>query len=195
MDLLTECAKAYKKLLLYSYHFVLGRKGKIREFILSFDEADFHHLAGLHKLRDIERLQRGKRSTVLQEILENKITMTTLQKSDFYFEMSMRLLPLSKLESILDNNQIIFHYNNKMNKYSLISADYLLEGDYKKEKIFLFLGRRGEKNGEQMCKTLFPKRKMDYTVGQEKYTLLQMKKIYLPNNEVVFEYIRETKKK
>lgn len=44
MDLLKECALSFQKLLEYEYHFVIGRKGQLREFRLGFDRADFHHL-------------------------------------------------------------------------------------------------------------------------------------------------------
>ena len=53
MDLLKESALAFQRLLEYEYHFVIGRKGQLREFKLGFDRADFHHLVGLHKLKDI----------------------------------------------------------------------------------------------------------------------------------------------
>jgi hypothetical protein len=38
-------------------------------------------------------------------------------------------LPLTDLENMLDDNQLIFRYNEKVHKYSLIQADYLLEGN------------------------------------------------------------------
>jgi hypothetical protein len=53
MDIIQECAFAFQKLLSYEYHFVIGRKGKMKEFYLNFNKADFHHLVGLHKLKDI----------------------------------------------------------------------------------------------------------------------------------------------
>ncbi|MCI9361287.1 MAG: hypothetical protein HFG65_10075 [Hungatella sp.] len=52
MDLLQKCAQEFDRLVLYQYHIIIGRKGKTLEFTISFDRADFHHLAGLHKLRD-----------------------------------------------------------------------------------------------------------------------------------------------
>lgn len=52
MDLLQECASAFDRLLPCEYHFTIGRKGKLLTFTLNFDMADFHHLAGLHKLKD-----------------------------------------------------------------------------------------------------------------------------------------------
>ena len=64
MDLIKVCAEAFQALLIYEYHFVIGRKGKMKEFYLRFDKADFHHLLGLHKLKDIAQIQRGKREKI-----------------------------------------------------------------------------------------------------------------------------------
>ncbi|MDD6038333.1 MAG: PBECR4 domain-containing protein [bacterium] len=90
MDKLQLCAKAFQKLLEYEYHFIIGQKRKLREFYLNFDKADFHHLSGLHKLKDIAQIQQG------------------------------RIFSLSDLEKMLDDNQMIFRYNEKVNKFSLI---------------------------------------------------------------------------
>jgi hypothetical protein len=39
MDIIQECAFAFQKLLSYEYHFVIGRKGKMKEFYLN--KADY----------------------------------------------------------------------------------------------------------------------------------------------------------
>lgn len=65
MDLLQECALAFQSLLVYEYHFLIGRKGQLKEFYLTFQKADFHHLAGLHKLKDIAQIQQGMRKKYL----------------------------------------------------------------------------------------------------------------------------------
>lgn len=78
-------------LLRHRYHFILGRKEKIKEFIISFDKSDFHHLAGLHKLKDNAKVQNGKRADIFDSILTEKITLEQIQKSEFYTEMEKRL--------------------------------------------------------------------------------------------------------
>ena len=60
MDSLQKCAKAFDQLTRYQYHFVIGRKGQTLKFTVSFDPSDFHHLAGLYKLKDNVRLQTGQ---------------------------------------------------------------------------------------------------------------------------------------
>ena len=138
MDVLKKCASAFRNLMRYEYHFIVGRKGKQREFTLNFDESDFHHLAGLHKIKDNAKLQYGKRSDVLDAILNDEIDMHQLRKSSFFNSMQMRLEPLAHLEEILDDNQLIFHYNEKIHKYSVIKADYLLENNYLGGCVYLF---------------------------------------------------------
>lgn len=108
---------------------IAGRKGKTIEFTISFDRADFHHLAGLHKLKDNARIQTGQREAVMLDILAGKLTLPQIQKSAFYGEMEPRLRPLSMLEQFLDSNDIIFRYNAKARAFSLIQADYLLQND------------------------------------------------------------------
>lgn len=74
MDLLLKCAQEFERLLPYQYHITVGRKGQKLEFTISFDRADFHHLAGLHKLKDNIRFQTGKRSDIMLEILNGELT-------------------------------------------------------------------------------------------------------------------------
>ena len=78
MDLLKKCALSFQKLLEYEYHFVIGRKGQLREFRLGFDKADFHHLAGLHKLKDIAQIQHGMRDKIFEKKLNGNISMNLI---------------------------------------------------------------------------------------------------------------------
>ena len=103
----------------------------------------------------------------------------------------MRIEPLIDLESMLDNNQLIFRYNEKVHKYSLIKADYLLEGKNCDETVFLFLGERNKSN-VQMCRTFFPKQNKDYTQGQPQFALLKKEKIKLVDGSIEVQYDRLT---
>lgn len=144
-------------------------------------------------MRDNVRIQTGKRSDVFHEILNGKITGEQIRKSEFYSEMSARLEPLCHLEEFLDDNHLIFRYNERVHKFSLIKADYLLENQYYNMIIYLFLGARENEN-DQMCRTFFPKQDKDYTVGQAQYTLLKKEKISLLDGSIEVQYDRLTKK-
>lgn len=193
MDLLLQCAQNFKRLIPYQYHMVVGRKGKTLDFTVSFDMADFHHLAGLHKLRDNVRFQTGKRSDIMREILEGRLTLSTAKQSAFFHEMESRLSPLAALEHFLDSNEIIFRYNFKANIFSAIQADYLLQNDFNGTPVYLFLAQRSGEN-TLGCRTFFPKSEKDYTQGQPRYTLLKKEKICLPTGETVIQYDRLTPK-
>lgn len=184
MDLIKACAQAFQSLLTYEYHFVIGRKGKLKEFYLRFDKADFHHLLGLHKLKDIAQIQQGMREKIFNQILRGEITGELVRKSSFYHQMKDRIIPLIGLEKMLDGNNMIFRYNEKTQKFSVIKADYLLEGTANAIPAFLFLGKRNADEKEQMCRTFFRIGAVDYTQGQPQYTLLKKEKRNLVTGEV-----------
>lgn len=172
MDLLAKCASNYQKLMDYEYHFTLGRKGKLVELVLKFSESDFHHLAGLHKLKDLH-IARANRSAVFQQILHHSITYNTLTKSQFFPEIQNRLDLLPHLEALLDSDHLIFRYNKNIYPYSSIESKFLLKmGD---GAIFdiasLFLDQ--SEQGIYFCRSFFPMDKTDYTKGQMRYTLLK----------------------
>ncbi len=189
MDILQQCAKEFEHLIPYQYHIVIGRKGKLLEFTISFEPPDFHHLAGLHKLRDNVRFQTGKRADIMKEILTCRLTLSHAQQSIYFPQMEPRLLPLSMLESYLDSNQIIFRYNSKANNFSSIQADYLLQNNQKDIPIYLFLTKRSGQN-THVCRTLFPQDKKDYTQGQPRYTLLKKEKHNLLTGTSIIQYDR-----
>ena len=190
MDIIQECALAFEKLLIYEYHFVIGRKGQLKEFYLRFDKSDFHHILGLHKLRDIAQIQQGKRDKIFDKLIDGSISLKLIQKSTFYEQMKDRIFPLIGLEKMLDDNKLIFRYNEKIQKFSLIKADYLLEGEANEISTFLFLGKRNDDEKEQMCRTFFPAADKDYTIGQPQYTLLKKEKRNIQTGEIIIQYDR-----
>ena len=189
MDMLQQCAENFSRLLSYQYHIIIGRKGKMREFTITFDAADFHHLAGLHKLRDIIRFQTGERDDIFHDILAGKLTLRQAGKSAFFQEMESRLKPLAGLEAFIDSNEIIFRYNAKANVFSAISADYLLQNDFAGNPVYLFLAQRTGAD-TQVCRTFFPKAAKDYTEGQPRYTLLKKEKRNLITGETEIQFDR-----
>ena len=185
-----KCAMSFEALLNYEYHFIIGRKGQLKEFYLSFDRSDFHHLIGLHKLRDIAQIQQGMRGKIFDKILRGEISEELIKKSSYYEQMESRIVPLTSLEEMLDGNNLIFRYNEKIQKFSLIKAEYLLEGKADSIPVFLFLGARNNDEKEQMCRTFFRVGNKDYTIGQPQYTLLRKEKKNTLTGGVVVQYDR-----
>ena len=189
MNLLMKCATSYQKLMDYEYRFTLGRKGKLTKITLQFPITNFHHLAGLHKLKDTN-IARANRSTVFYQILDGRITYDTITKSRFLPEIQSRLDSLPYLESLLDENQIIFRYNNKIYPHSAIESEFLLKmGNGTILGItFLFLDK--SKQGIYFCRSFFPMEKTDYTKGQMQYTLLKKEKRNLKTEQSLIQYDR-----
>lgn len=189
MDLLLKYATTFKKLMNFQYCFTLGRKGKLKEIVLGFSETDFHHLVGLHKLKDIDTA-RANRSFVFRDILEGHITYDTLMKSAFIDEILSRLQTFPKLEALLDNDQLVFRYNKKQYPYSAIESEFLLKmGDGTILDIsFLFLDKSDQ--GVYFCRSFFPMERIDYTKEQMQYTLLKKEKRNLVTGQIELLYDR-----
>lgn len=188
-DLLKKCALIFNKLTGYQYRFILGRKGKLVEIVLSFSDTDFHHLVGLHKLKDLA-IARDNRSAVLCKILSGQITYNTIEKSAFSDESRLRLEAFQHIENLLDGEQIIFRYNQKAAPYSNINGDYLLKmGDGATLAIsFLFIDKND--NGVYFCRSFFPMEQNDYSKNQAQYTLLKKEKINLATGDIEVQYVR-----
>lgn len=193
MDLLQRCAIVFKRLTGYQYRFTLGRKGKLKEIILGFSETDFHHLAGLHKLKDIS-IARENRQAVFRGILSGRITYQTIEKSIFADESRLRLETFQFIEDLLDGAPLVFRYNKKMFPYSAINGDFLLKmGDGIALNIaFLFIDK--EDCGNYFCRSFFPMERTDYTKNQMQYTLLKKEKIHLDTGSMIVQYDRLTPK-
>lgn len=186
MDKLQECAKSFERLIDKKYHIIIGRKGKTIDLEITFEKINFHHLVGLHKLKDIEAIS-GKRADVFEDILSGKISIASLEKSAYFNQIINRIEPFTNLEHILDDNRLIFKYNERANSFSLIKAEYLLSTPYKTNEIYIFLDKK-DNDKQYFCRSFFPKENRDYTIGQASFTLLFKEKITLSTGESEIQY-------
>ncbi len=192
MDQLLRCAAAYHKLLDITYKIILGRKGQRSELQIIFEPVSFHHLIGLHKLTDL-RIARANREKVFLDILNGKITYNFISQSKYFQLIERRFLPFSSLESLLDQNRLVFRYNMKSNRFSLIEADYLLSTPFIENDVYIFLAKH-EDTEQYFCRSFFPKEQKDYTKGQAVCTMLYKEKICLSKGTVQIQYDRLTSK-
>lgn len=175
MDKLQTCAMAFRKLLDYEYRCIVGKKGKTQEFVLAFRKQDFHHLAGLHKLEDIEEV-RGNRERIFKDIVDGRITDETVDKSVYLHAMRNRIFYLTELENFMDSNNIIFTYDKMKNPMSKIEAAFLLENDIYATTVYFFIDQDTDSH-KMIGRSFFAKEKMDYTINQSRMTLLFKEKI------------------
>lgn len=188
MDKLYDCVNAFEKLLDIQYRIIVGRKGKATELCIGFSKLDFHHLMGLGKLKDL-RIATRNRGIVFDEILSRKTTYKTISQSRYLHLIENRFQPLAQIETLFDDNRLIFRYNIKVNRFSLIEADYLLSTPYAETDIYIFIAKQDDTE-RYFCRSFFPKEQKDYTKGQTIYTMLYKEKIRLSTGEVQLQYDR-----
>lgn len=192
MDKLLACANTYFRMMDFTYRIVLGRKGKLYELHISFEAISFHHLIGLHKLHDL-RIARANREKIFHDILEGNISYDFISKSRYFPQIKNRFLPFADIEKIFDDNRLIFRYNTKINRFSLIEADYLMSTPYSGNDIYIFLARRQD-DDNYYCRSFFPKEQTDYTKGQAVWTMLHKEKHCLTTGKTIIQYDRLTPK-
>ena len=85
IDWLRESAKAFAKLKNIKYNLLITHAGKLVIPSIGFDNSHYHHIAGLHKLKDIDQLRlRRRRSTavIFDEILKNNSVLVLSDKKE-----------------------------------------------------------------------------------------------------------------
>ncbi len=182
-----DCADCYFPLLDTRYHIILGRKGISTAINLNFNKNDCFHLMGLQYLDDRPELRRD-RGIIFDEIYKRKIKKEHIETSHFYSQIRDRIHFFPFLESVLDSNDTIFKYNNKINTFSLIQAEYLLKNKLEDRNLFLFLSK--SKEGDYFCRSFFPENKYDYSKNQASWTLLYKSKIKISTKEEQILYNR-----
>lgn len=177
--ILLSAAQNYKKLLSKTYQFFLGKKGQQTILNLKFSEEYFVHLAGLHKLNGITFPTKSK-GALFHLILDGTITDKLLQTSKGFSEITSRLRILECLRECFSSPNMIV----KFSKISYIQGsqlrwDYLLEFRFDGKVGYLFMGKSKnfDLTNDGIPFSIFEKTVRDYTVNQEKYTLLKILEI------------------
>ena len=183
--MLLDCATAFYKLIGTKYHIVLGKSGKSISFDLTFSRYDCHHLMGIHYLSD--RPDRRSSAKIFEEMITSAEYRTHIASSDFWSKkLADRIACTSVLEQLIDDNNTIFHYNNKGATFQTqIRAEYLMANsnipisEDKLRDVYVFLDKK-DNSDDRFCRSIFPRTTRDFTIGQPKWTLLYKKK-YLPD--------------
>lgn len=183
-DLLLNAANAWKKLCKVKYTITYGYKSNLYPINLTFDSADFYHLAGFPHARDIQ-LPRFNQTKVLDRILAGKITNEMLAKSKNYKSMIVpRLQALINMEAALDNDFFLYSYYPDLYPfYTSISADFLLA--YHSDSVyFMFIVRNGTiQDFDFTFVSVFSADSRDYETNQRQRTILKKTKINLETGD------------
>ena len=184
-DIQNAC-HAFKNLLHFEYEICLAKKRTLINIHLHFQKKDFHHLAGLHYLKDRPEL-RSDRAKIFDRILDDENFADRIQKSDNYKKIKERVFYLAKLEEISDNDKTVFKYNQNETIFSRINADFLLKNTSFERTIFIFIKITDDE--KYVCNSFFPQTDYDYSQNQISWKVISNKKINLTTKKeiILFE--------
>lgn len=186
-DNIYKAAVEFNKLMSYEYKFVVGAKGRNTEIALRFDEHNFHHLCGLHKLQDVIK-PNINRTQLFNQILNGEISDKDLLKSKFYFteRVNDRIKRVLDLALALENEMQVYKYNNNANPISKIKGDFLFKWLADDDRnVYFVLKRDVYLNSRFMGLSIFSnaQNERDFALGHTRNTLLYVSKTPLVNGE------------
>ena len=195
VDWLRESAKAFAKLKNIKYELIVAHAGRLVRLSIGFDNSHYHHIAGLHKLKDIDQLRlRRKRSTsvLFNDIMKGRISLATIEKSDFLNDQLIDRIKLAgKLESIMDADNLLFSFDARYGqaRYSAIPADYIITDAGHNIAIYVFLSQSEE--SYYITRSLIRDTR-NYTEGQHKFAILKKEKVNQRTGERVVLFARQS---
>ena len=132
-DNIQDCAKLYSTFLKKRYYVKLAN-GLTLEF--EFSPTYFKHLLGLHKLKDISRLDGKSNNKIFEDILSGNIKQSTLRISNFYNKIADRIEHFEQIISMLDiskSNKLIINFDkNLVSNCKLNNTKFIL---YNRESV------------------------------------------------------------
>lgn len=124
MDKLLRAAEFYRDNLAgRKYHLIAGKSGKKIEFDIAFNEDNFKHLLGLHKLIDI-RISRLSSENGYREILNGRTSLADIEKSKYYEQVEERLDNFNEIKSTLNSKELLI--KSLHGEFNFIRADFML---------------------------------------------------------------------
>ena len=188
MDRLLECTRLYNNLLDIKFKVILGRKNVETPLTISFSKDEYHHLIGLHKLKDRSNIRTKKRSVIFDEILNGNISYSSISNSAYINEIDERLEAILHIGDFFNgeiNNTFFRFYSRNLPFYSSIDADYLIHYTNSADNIYLFL-KKDTLTTDFKPNSIFFKKSSSYEQGQTRYTLLSLSKVCSGNEETIF---------
>ena len=182
-DILLSAALAFEAILKYSYHIILGKKGKPKEIDIHFFPDNFFHLAGLQYLKQKYWSYSDKK--VFSKILSREISVNAIINDGNFSRISDRLKVLAQIEFILDSNSTKFFKfePKKLHANSKIKADYLAKGFLSDSTTAFVFFLQEKDNGFYIPNSMFSFKGLDYSSNQTSYTTVLKEKINLTTQE------------
>ena len=190
MGLFLDAAKAWNALCETTYTIEVGRKNQQYTIDLSFEAADFPHLAGMQYAKDVDFKLRpaeyyGK--NLIPAIVSGKLDETLICKATKWDKrIKGRLSAIIHIQQALEQSFVLAQFNpNRVKGSCDIDAKYVLKDNNSGITFFIFLD---ERSGRFYCKSAFQKSFLDYTENQAIMTVLQVTKTTAEGASVLYKH-------
>ncbi|MEG1309390.1 MAG: PBECR4 domain-containing protein [Bacilli bacterium] len=143
MDKLYKSFIEYQNLLDKEFHYKFKNRFK---FKLIFKPENLPHLLGLHKLKDIEILNKFNTKEIAADVIYKKIenkdlTSKIIEKSAFYHKIESRLIYFRELNELVTKNNFLRFSKDKTEDGTLMKAEFIVYSLKNGKYIHLFIGK------------------------------------------------------
>ena len=168
MDQLREDAMEFSKL--FNKDFIYKLDGN-QEIKLIFVPGHFHHLMGLKKLTDIDKVIKSPKNSVnyiFENIYKGFITLDEIKKSSFFDEIEPRLRHFKQINRIVESADIIYEFDPALIKSEKLKAGSILFRMSNDNMYLNLLIKIDDARGNfHVPYTFIPRVSDDYTRGQK----------------------------
>lgn len=180
MDALTAALTIYERLLNKDFYITIAKNEDKRILHLVFKKANFPHLLGITKLKDLAKINGAKPAALYNKIKRGEITWEYLTKSNIFADIEERIHDFARVVQIIQNlrnRKIIIQFNPKR-AGTLIEADYLMYSQEGLEYLYLFLVKelgRDAQDNQYVPMSFFCTTNYRYLQNQTVYNVLDVK--------------------
>lgn len=175
MGILLDAARAWNDLCKVAYQVVLGKKGSAYTLELTFEAADFPHLAGMQYARDVDfglRQAQFYGEKLIPAILSGKLEEARLCKARDWLRIEGRLKAIVRLQLTLEGPFTVARFDpRRVRGFCRIQAEYVMKNTVSGETFFVFLDRGRDR---YYCKSAFQSNELDYLENQSVMTVLEV---------------------
>lgn len=187
MDALSAAVMVYESLLDKDFYITIAKNEDKRTLHLVFKKANFPHLLGITKLKDLTKIAGAKTSALYNKIKRGEITYDYLATSALfaYCDVGRRIEDFAKISQLIQglcDRKVIIRFNLKR-AGTMIEADFLLYIKEQPKIICLFIVEDYGNAGTYVPMSFFGTDNERYLRNQTVYDVLAVEIVDSPKRK------------
>lgn len=174
-SMIYQAAVNWKILCGYELRITYGYKCKPHSITIGFEPEQFYHLAGFQYMSDVANIPHHSTRTVLDSVLNGKITQEMVESAERYAERVLpRLYAICSMDTSLENDFKLYSFKPQYYSFhTFLKGDYLISFQ-EKDISFVFLVKDSVVNDDiYNCLSAFVKGECDYAQNQRSFVILK----------------------